>query len=195
MKWMPVCPSPVRTATAPGLGTAIAAAAWRTTRYVHSPILTQHMNWDMCIDFQGENCETDLNSCRSDPCLNGGTCESRSDGFFVCTCPPGYTSFNCEYRDSCFSSPCGRGTCQVGAMATSQRSNTVKDTTTSLPTIPLINTCNYRTSSIIVCPYRTQEVIMSVCVSLVSLVGTAQQDWDSQSLVPTDKVTMATFCI
>ena len=30
----------------------------------------------LVVFLQGRNCEVDLNMCRSDPCLNGGTCSS-----------------------------------------------------------------------------------------------------------------------
>lgn len=72
-----------------------------------------HMHWSW---LQGRNCEIDLNSCRSAPCQNGGSCENEPDGFYVCTCPPGYTGFNCdsEVTQRCLSSPCNnQGTCVV----------------------------------------------------------------------------------
>ena len=72
--------------------------------------------WLHTTHVQGVNCEMDLNSCRSSPCRNGGTCENKPDGFYVCTCPPGYTGFNCEIIERCLklSSPCSnQGMCIV----------------------------------------------------------------------------------
>ncbi len=44
---------------------------------------------------QGRSCEIDMNMCRSDPCLNGGTC-SNSPNTFECTCAPGFNGSTCD---------------------------------------------------------------------------------------------------
>ena len=38
---------------------------------------------------------TDINECRSNPCLNNGTCNDRINGF-NCSCPAGFTGKLCE---------------------------------------------------------------------------------------------------
>lgn len=35
-------------------------------------------------------------ACESDPCENGGTCESTDDGGYECKCTEGFTGENCE---------------------------------------------------------------------------------------------------
>ena len=34
--------------------------------------------------------------CDPDPCDNGGTCSASDDGYYVCTCPTGWTGINCD---------------------------------------------------------------------------------------------------
>ena len=72
-------------------------------------IITMH-----CIHlFQGVNCDVDMNMCRSNPCLNGATCDNLPNGY-SCVCAPGYTSFNCmNDTNECISNPCVHGTCAV----------------------------------------------------------------------------------
>jgi len=53
--------------------------------------------------------------CKSDPCLNGGTCVG-SGGEFTCQCPPGFEGPTCgtEIPDPCKPDPClNGGTCHV----------------------------------------------------------------------------------
>ncbi|XP_071830391.1 IgGFc-binding protein-like [Apostichopus japonicus] len=64
----------------------------------------------------GENCNERI-SCRHEPCLNGGTCETNF-GFegYNCNCPVGFIGSNCELIDSsaCASAPCQNdGNCSV----------------------------------------------------------------------------------
>ena len=57
---------------------------------------------------------TDLNECRSNPCLNGATCYNLPDDY-GCTCAPGYTEYNCNSDvDECATNVCGaNGHCLV----------------------------------------------------------------------------------
>lgn len=45
------------------------------------------------ILFEGSACETDINECSSDPCLNGGVCEDLINDY-LCHCPLGYFGNN-----------------------------------------------------------------------------------------------------
>ena len=48
--------------------------------------------------FSGSYCENDLNTCRSSPCQNGGTCINGVNGF-TCTCLREYIGLFCESAD------------------------------------------------------------------------------------------------
>ena len=45
--------------------------------------------------FEGSFCETDINECQPQPCMNGATCVDRIAGF-KCLCPPSYVGDLCE---------------------------------------------------------------------------------------------------
>jgi len=54
-----------------------------------------------------------MNMCRSNPCLNGATCDNAPNDY-SCICAPGYTGFNCmNDTNECASDPCMHGTCVV----------------------------------------------------------------------------------
>ena len=44
---------------------------------------------DLCLIFAGKTCETNIDECLSDPCLNNGTCVDDIAGYF-CECPKGF---------------------------------------------------------------------------------------------------------
>ncbi|XP_060601390.1 sushi, nidogen and EGF-like domain-containing protein 1 [Ruditapes philippinarum] len=69
-----------------------------------------------CTDsgFTGCYCETNIDDCDPNPCLNGGTCIDGVNNY-TCTCVDGWSGRNCEESNVCFSNPCGNGgTCDVG---------------------------------------------------------------------------------
>lgn len=73
---------------------------------------------DKCLDFDnrfecqcregftGVYCETNIDECNGNPCLNGGTCRDEV-GRFTCSCPPGWTGTKCETDiGTCQNRPC-----------------------------------------------------------------------------------------
>ncbi|XP_066531702.1 von Willebrand factor D and EGF domain-containing protein [Hoplias malabaricus] len=56
----------------------------------------------------GERCETDVNDCRSNPCLRGECVDGLNS--FTCNCPEGFTGVICEEDiDECVLGPCFPG--------------------------------------------------------------------------------------
>ena len=92
--------------------------------------------------FQGENCETDLNRCRSNPCTNGGTCVNLPDDF-RCSCAPGFTGSDCSVEvDWCELSPCLHGNCSVSTYNHCHIYTAVTVTTYQCEQLPWHNTCS-----------------------------------------------------
>lgn len=50
-------------------------------------------------DYRGEDCDTPLNLCYSNPCQNNGKCIS-TEASYSCVCNPGRTGVNCEIDTS-----------------------------------------------------------------------------------------------
>lgn len=51
--------------------------------------LTRYVGPCQCLPgYDGQNCEREINECRSHPCQNGGTCIDLV-GHYICSCPPG----------------------------------------------------------------------------------------------------------
>ncbi|XP_061664962.1 cadherin EGF LAG seven-pass G-type receptor 3 [Syngnathoides biaculeatus] len=67
------------------------------------------------LGFTGDYCETEINLCYSNPCLNGGVC-ARKEGGYTCICREDYTGDKCEFdrrRGGCVPGVCRNGgTCR-----------------------------------------------------------------------------------
>ncbi|KAM4570695.1 cadherin EGF LAG seven-pass G-type receptor 3 isoform 2-T2 [Fundulus diaphanus] len=67
------------------------------------------------VGFTGDYCETEINLCYSNPCLNGGVC-ARREGGYTCICREDYTGDRCEFdrrQGRCVPGVCRNGgTCQ-----------------------------------------------------------------------------------
>ncbi|XP_056155459.1 LOW QUALITY PROTEIN: cadherin EGF LAG seven-pass G-type receptor 3 [Lampris incognitus] len=65
--------------------------------------------------FTGDYCETEINLCYSNPCLNGGVC-ARREGGYTCICREDYTGDRCEFdrrQGRCVPGVCRNGgTCR-----------------------------------------------------------------------------------
>lgn len=63
------------------------------------------------IGYTGNNCETVINYCVTQPCLHNGTCIVRTElGTYECVCENGFSGTNCEnIQSGCSSSPCQMG--------------------------------------------------------------------------------------
>ena len=46
--------------------------------------------------YTGANCETAINNCATNPCLNGGTCVNGVNSY-TCACPVGFGGTSFEY--------------------------------------------------------------------------------------------------
>uniref|UniRef100_A0A671YTL3 Cadherin EGF LAG seven-pass G-type receptor 3 n=1 Tax=Sparus aurata TaxID=8175 RepID=A0A671YTL3_SPAAU len=67
------------------------------------------------VGFTGDYCETEINLCYSNPCLNGGVC-ARREGGYTCICREDYTGDRCEFdrrQGRCVPGVCRNGgTCR-----------------------------------------------------------------------------------
>ena len=65
----------------------------------------------LTVVLQGTDCQVDLNTCRSSPCHNGGTCINGDNGF-TCACPIGFQmDFDClSDVDECEQGRCNAAT-------------------------------------------------------------------------------------
>ena len=65
---------------------------------------------DCSPGWEGEFCETrNTSPCSLNPCLNGGTCNTKTDLSYYCTCAPGYSGTLCDKPDLCLPNPCKDG--------------------------------------------------------------------------------------
>lgn len=65
------------------------------------------MSYTLCTRFGGLRCEADKNPCKTNPCLNAGTCREYNITSFNCTCVPGFEGQTCDVNiNDCASSPC-----------------------------------------------------------------------------------------
>uniref|UniRef100_H3CF43 Jagged canonical Notch ligand 2b n=1 Tax=Tetraodon nigroviridis TaxID=99883 RepID=H3CF43_TETNG len=55
-------------------------------------------------------CNKDLNYCRYQPCVNGGTCMNTEPDEYYCACPRGFSGKDCQIAEhACASNPCANG--------------------------------------------------------------------------------------
>ncbi|MCX4244768.1 hypothetical protein [Paraliomyxa miuraensis] len=60
--------------------------------------------------FAGANCDTEIDECEANPCVNGD-CEDQVNAY-ECACSPGWTGTDCEIEiDECEADPCDNGVC------------------------------------------------------------------------------------
>ncbi|CAF0904049.1 unnamed protein product, partial [Adineta ricciae] len=63
--------------------------------------------------YTGTTCDTSLDVCDTNPCMNDGVCTNLGKGLFVCACPAGYSGTDCGephcLKNSCFNN----GICSV----------------------------------------------------------------------------------
>ena len=50
----------------------------------------------------GKNCETDVNECLNNPCLNNGVCEDQLN-HYQCVCASGFYGDNCDTQAGIYS--------------------------------------------------------------------------------------------
>ena len=71
-------------------------------------VSTQHNPSERC-ECDGRNCITELDDCKSNPCLNGGICQNTGISY-ECNCSSNYEGVNCEIRiKSCKENLCLNG--------------------------------------------------------------------------------------
>ena len=59
------------------------------------------------------SCQTQINTCTSNPCLNGGVC-TPSINFYSCQCTSSYTGPTCNIAvNPCTLLACNNGTCSL----------------------------------------------------------------------------------
>ncbi|CAJ1055482.1 cadherin EGF LAG seven-pass G-type receptor 3 [Xyrichtys novacula] len=63
------------------------------------------------VGFTGDYCETEINLCYSNPCLNGGVC-ARREGGYTCICREDFTGDRCEFDRR--QGRCSPGVCRNG---------------------------------------------------------------------------------
>ncbi len=71
---------------------------------------TRNFTCNCTAGFTGDLCDVDVQECASNPCLNGGTCADRVNGY-QCICPRTHTGTNCETVLTCAHQPCNDGAC------------------------------------------------------------------------------------
>ncbi|XP_076452127.1 uncharacterized protein LOC143287751 [Babylonia areolata] len=71
------------------------------------PVNDYHRQCDCFPGFTGPLCDTEINECEPEPCLNGGKCVDKVDGF-ECQCHPNFTGQRCQNpAKHCITTSCG----------------------------------------------------------------------------------------
>ncbi|KAK5979923.1 hypothetical protein GCK32_000024 [Trichostrongylus colubriformis] len=69
---------------------------------------------DCAAGYTGPQCDRAANSvCKTDTCLNGGTCSTTDNVVYNCACPTDYMGQRCQNKNPCLSKTCQNGgTCE-----------------------------------------------------------------------------------
>lgn len=83
-------------------------------------IILINVFFSLSLFHTGQQCETDIDECASDPCENGSECQANINSF-TCVCSPGFFGTSCSFEiNECDSDPCVNGATCVDDIASYQ---------------------------------------------------------------------------